>query len=213
MHEVVSILNPGIGDPLQAFQQAVVLQGRGRLREAELLYEAVLKLDDRHLGAVYHLGLLRLQQAKYTEAMQLFRRAMKIDKNLADSQFNLANALTGLKHLEEAVQRYEKALALKPNFPEARNNLGFALQLLGRHEAASVQYEKALHFDRTMPKPTTISVMCCSFSRNLKQRLYSMKTHSKSCPTMPSSTIISATLSLRLGDIKRRSHITKKRSP
>ena len=144
MHEVVSILNPGIGDPLQAFQQAVVLQGRGRLREAELLYEAVLKLDDRHLGAVYHLGLLRLQQAKYTEAMQLFRRAMKIDKKSADSQFNLANALTGLKHLEEAVERYEKALALKPNFPEARNNLGFALQLLGRHEAASVQYEKAL---------------------------------------------------------------------
>jgi tetratricopeptide (TPR) repeat protein len=144
VREVVSILNPGIGDPLQAFQQAVVLQHRGRLREAEQLYEAVLKSDDRHLGAVYHLGLLRLQQGKYPEAAQLLRRAVKIDRKNADTQFNLANALTGLKRLEEAVERYEKALVLKPNFPEARNNLGFALQLLGRHEAALVQYEKAL---------------------------------------------------------------------
>ncbi|MDE2284134.1 MAG: tetratricopeptide repeat protein [Hyphomicrobiales bacterium] len=133
----------GVGAP-QVFQQAVVLQERGRLREAERLYEATLKADDRHLGALSRLGLLRLSQGNFVEAEQLFRRAVKIDKKSADAQFNLANALTGLKRLDEAVRRYEKALVLKPSFPEAHNNLGFALQLLGRHEEAFTQYENAL---------------------------------------------------------------------
>jgi tetratricopeptide (TPR) repeat protein len=130
--------------PLQAFQQAVALHERARLWEAEQLYDVVLKADDRHFGAIYRLGLIRLQQARFLDAMHLFRRAVKIDRRSADAQFHLAVACTGLDRLEEAVQRFQKSLTLKPAFPEAHNNLGHALQLLGRHQEAAVHYEKAL---------------------------------------------------------------------
>jgi tetratricopeptide (TPR) repeat protein len=130
--------------PLQAFQQAVAFQNQGRFWEAEQLYQIVLKGDDRHFGAVYRLGLIRLQQHKFDEAVRLFRRAVKIDKNSADAHHYLGFALTAFGRPEEAVRYYEKALTLKPGVPEAHNNFGYALQALGRLDEATAQYEKAL---------------------------------------------------------------------
>ena len=141
---VSSVLHPRARGPLQTFQQAVSFHEQGHLWEAEQLYEIVLKTEDRHFDAVYRLGLIRVQQNKFSHAAHLFRRAIKIDKNSADAHFHLGVALTGLGQVERAVQHYEKALALKPTFPEAHNNLGYALQLLGRHKQAAARYEKAL---------------------------------------------------------------------
>ena len=112
--------------------------------ESENLYQIVLEVDDRHLGAINGLGLLRLQQSKFEDAARLFRRAVKLDKNSAHAQFHLGVALTGLKRPEEAVRHYERAVALAPQFAEAHNNLGYALQLLGRDKQAIAHYEKAL---------------------------------------------------------------------
>jgi tetratricopeptide (TPR) repeat protein len=130
--------------PLQAFGQAVAFHDRGRLWEAAQLYEIALRADDRHLGAVYRFGLLRMQQGKFDDAERLFRRAVKLDKRSADAQLHLAAALTGLDRLEEAIRHYERALELKPAFAEAHNNLGYVLQRLGKHEQAIGHYEKAL---------------------------------------------------------------------
>jgi tetratricopeptide (TPR) repeat protein len=130
--------------PVQIFQRAIASHDQGRLWEAEQLLDILLKQDDRHFGAVYRMGMIRLQQGRFADAAQLFRRAIKIDKRHVDAQFHLAVALAGLGRFEEAVGRYERALELRPNFPEALNNLGHALQLLGRDHEAFVQYEKAL---------------------------------------------------------------------
>jgi tetratricopeptide (TPR) repeat protein len=127
-----------------AFQQAVVIHDQGRLQEAAQLYQGILKGDDRHFGALYRLGLVRMQQGKFADAEHLFRRAVKVDKRFADARFQLAAALTGLDRLEEAIRPYEKALSLKPGFPEAHNNLGFVLEKLGRYEDAARHYRKAL---------------------------------------------------------------------
>jgi tetratricopeptide (TPR) repeat protein len=127
-----------------AFQQAILFHNRGRLREAAQLYEAVLKADDRHFGAVHRLGLLRLQQRKFGDAARLLRRAVKIDRNSADAHLHLAAALTGLGRFEDAIRHYQRALAIRPDLAEAHNNLGYALQSLGRHEQAAAHYEKAL---------------------------------------------------------------------
>jgi protein O-GlcNAc transferase len=132
------------GSPLQMFQQAVLLHDRGRLREAEQLYQMVLMRDDRHFDSLCRLGLLRLQQRRFEDAERLFRRAVKTDKRSADAHQFLGFALTGLERLEEAVRSYEKAIAIRPAFAEAHNNLGYALQVLGRLDEAIAQYEKAI---------------------------------------------------------------------
>ena len=139
-----SLPHPRTFGPLAALQRAIAFHDQGRLWEAAQLYESVLKVDDRHFGAVYHLGLLRLQQQKFDDAERLLRRAVKLDRNSADAHLRLAGALTGLDQPEQAIRHYEKALAIRPDLAEAYNNLGYELQRLGRHEEAVAHYEKAL---------------------------------------------------------------------
>jgi tetratricopeptide (TPR) repeat protein len=130
--------------PACTFQQALALHGRGRLAEAAVLYEGVLRADRRHFGAVYRLGFIRLQQCRFDDAERLFRRAVKLDRNSADAQLHLATALTGLDRDGEAIWHFEKALALRPDYAEAHNNFGCTLQRLGRHQEAAGHYENAL---------------------------------------------------------------------
>jgi len=139
-------------NPLQVFQHAVGLHDGGRLPEAERLYRAVLKTDERHFGALCRLGVLQLQQRRFDEAERSFRRAVKVDKNSAEAHQFLASALTGLERFEEAVRSYQKAVAIRPAFAEAYNNLGYALQVLGRLDEAMVQYKKAIAIRRDYPE-------------------------------------------------------------
>jgi tetratricopeptide (TPR) repeat protein len=139
-------------DQLPAFQQAVDLHGRGRLREAEQLYEGILKTNGRHFDATYYLGLVRLQQSRFADAEVLFRRAVKIDKKSAKAQHHLAIALTGVGRLDEAVGHYRKALELQPLDAAAHNNFGYVLQKLDRHETAAQHFRKALSINPGYPE-------------------------------------------------------------
>jgi tetratricopeptide (TPR) repeat protein len=131
-------------DIAQTFREAALLHDRGRLQEADQRYRIVLEADGRHFDALYRLGLIRLQQARFADAELLFRRAVKVHPRSAAAQLHLAIALTGLKRHDDAIRRYEKTLALKPDFAEAHNNLGYALQTVGRTEQSLVHYQKAL---------------------------------------------------------------------
>jgi tetratricopeptide (TPR) repeat protein len=142
-------------DPMQAFQQAAVLHGQGRLWEAEQLYETALKGDRRHFDANYRLGLIRLQQKRFADAEMLFRRSVKADKKSADARHHLAIALTGIGRLDEAIEHYRKTLSLKSDYAEAHNNLGYALQLTDRHEEAAKHYQKALANNPDYPEART----------------------------------------------------------
>jgi tetratricopeptide (TPR) repeat protein len=139
-------------DPPPAYAQAVALHRQGRVQEAEALYEAVLRTQSDHLGCIYQLGFIRLQQNRFADAAVLFRRAVKIDRKSADAQHHLAIALTGTAQFKEAVAHYRQALDLRPRDAAAHNNLGFALQKLARHEEAARHYREALSINPRYPE-------------------------------------------------------------
>jgi protein O-GlcNAc transferase len=128
----------------ESLEEAISCHQRGLLPEAERLYQIVLEVDDRHLGSIHGLGLIRLQEGRFADAAALFRRASKINRNSAETHHHLGVALTGLRKPQEAIERFEKALAIRLDFAEAHDSLGHALQMLGRSEAAIVHHEKAL---------------------------------------------------------------------
>ena len=130
--------------PLLAFEEAVVLHGQGRLREAEQRYLVVLAVNDRHFDALYRLGLIRLQQGRFGDAAKVFRQAIKVDRRSAEAHQHLGVALAGLGRHDEAIERYQKALAIKPDLVEAHNNFAHSLQEIGRIDQAKVHYEQAL---------------------------------------------------------------------
>ncbi|MBV8651295.1 MAG: tetratricopeptide repeat protein [Alphaproteobacteria bacterium] len=126
------------------FDEAVARHNQGRLSEAALLYESVLRRDPKHFGALHGLGLVAAAQSRHDDAVRLLRKALNQSPNVAEAQCDLGNALFALGRHDEAIPRYEKALALRRDFPEAENNLGNALQALGLHEDAAQRYQRAL---------------------------------------------------------------------
>src|SRR5437016_560729 len=63
----------------QIFRRALLLYQRGRLDEAEQLYQGILHVDPNHFASLHQLGLIRAQQGRLEEAITLFREA--IDQN------------------------------------------------------------------------------------------------------------------------------------
>jgi tetratricopeptide (TPR) repeat protein len=128
----------------ETFERAIAAHGNGALARAEQLYEGILTEDARHFGALYHLGLVRLQQARFADAESLFRRAVKADKRSPEAHHSLAIALTGLAHYDDAIQHYQKALQLGLREAPLHNNIGYALQRLDRHKEAANHFRRAL---------------------------------------------------------------------
>jgi tetratricopeptide (TPR) repeat protein len=129
---------------LPAFAQAITCHNQQQWGEAERLYKIALKADKNHIGALYHFGLLRLQQGRLEDAVRLFRRTLNVDRKFAEAHHHLAIALMGLGHPEQAIQRFKTALAVRPQFAEAHDSLGQALQTIGRFEEAIAHHQAAL---------------------------------------------------------------------
>jgi tetratricopeptide (TPR) repeat protein len=131
------------------FEEAVLLQRKGRTPEAEELYQTVLAHDADHPGAIHNLSVLCLQRSEFEEASRLLRRLVDLDPSVSEAHNNLGIALNGLKRPADAVKHFEKAIELAPQYPGTHYNLGRALQALGRFTQARERFERAiaLRFD------------------------------------------------------------------
>src|SRR5262245_25271779 len=107
-------------------QEAVVLHQRGRLLEAEGLYDFVLKLVPENFNALHLLGLLRHQQGRPAEALQLIAAALRSNSGNADALSNYAIVLDSVGRHADAVASYNKALAIRPGQPEWHYQRGSA---------------------------------------------------------------------------------------
>jgi tetratricopeptide (TPR) repeat protein len=131
----------------QIFAQALSLHGEGRLDEAERLYLSILAVDSRHVASLLHLGVLRLQQGRYEDALELIGGASRGDLGSAEARANLGTALHLLSRNDEAIVAYEAALVIDPDRAEAHYGLGVTLQALRRHDEAIACHERALSID------------------------------------------------------------------
>ena len=126
------------------FTQAVAQHQAGKYGEAEILYQRILAIDRRHVGALNNLGALDLQTDRFQEGILLIRRSLEINPNQPNAYINLGAAHENLKRPDEALISYDRALSLKPDFAEAYNNRGNALQDLKRPDEALASYDRAL---------------------------------------------------------------------
>ena len=128
----------------QAFNQALTAQRAGRLREAEKLYERLLKAAPDHFDATNLLGTIKAQLGRMGEAHRLLRAAVKINSQAAGGWANLGQVLLALKRAQEALDCFDKALALAPDDMATRNQRANALLSLGRAEEALSQFGEVL---------------------------------------------------------------------
>ncbi|MGE5240099.1 MAG: tetratricopeptide repeat protein [Bacteroidota bacterium] len=126
------------------FAQAVAQHQAGKYRDAEILYQRILTVDHRHVGALNNLGALHLQTGRFQEGILLIRRSLEINPNQPNAYINLGAAHEYLKRPDEALASYDRALSLRPDYAEAHNNRGNVLQDIKRLDEALASYDRAL---------------------------------------------------------------------
>lgn len=132
--------------PQALYRQAMALQQRGQLAQAESLYRQVLAAEPHAFAPRHMLGLVLAQQGRLAEAQQMIASALLLNPREASALVNHGNVLNLLGRFEEAVSSYDAALAIRPD-ADTLNNRGNALQALNRRTEALASYEGALRLE------------------------------------------------------------------
>ncbi|PYL37706.1 MAG: hypothetical protein DMF34_09350 [Verrucomicrobia bacterium] len=85
---------------------------------AKSYYFAALHLDPNHEGAYNNLGILALEEKRWSLAAKLFAKALQQDPNDAKTHYLLAKILLVERDLENARKEIDRAIELEPNQPE-----------------------------------------------------------------------------------------------
>ena len=132
------------GDATGLFAQATALHQAGKLDEAKILYEKLLAVDARHIGALNNLGAVLSQRGHLADAIRPIQRSLEINSNQPVILNVLGVLFQNLRRFDEALASYDRALALRPDLVEAHYNRGNLLQGLNRPVEALASYDRAL---------------------------------------------------------------------
>jgi tetratricopeptide (TPR) repeat protein len=128
----------------QSLNDALALQRRGRLREAEKIYTRVLKAAPDHFDALNMLGAVKARLGHMGEAHRLFSAAVKANPRAPGAWANLGQILHALKRNQEAVECLDKARALAPDDVAILNQRANVLLSAGRAEEALDEFRQVL---------------------------------------------------------------------
>src|SRR5690348_6133545 len=117
--------------PQQLFSQAMALQQRGSLAEAEMLYRRLVAANPEAFAPRHMLGLVMAQQGRLNEARETIEAALSLNPRDPGALVNYGNVLHLQGRFEEAVGAYDRALVVKPD-ADTLNNRGNALHALNR---------------------------------------------------------------------------------
>ena len=131
------------------FERAFRLQQEGKLREAFLRYDAILKVDPQNAPALHYSGVVLLQAGKHVAAIERIRASIGIDAASPDAWSNLALALQAVARPEAAINALKEAAKLAPNAPEIWTNLAASELALDRGRDAEASARRALAVDAT----------------------------------------------------------------
>jgi tetratricopeptide (TPR) repeat protein len=121
----------------------------GEYARAIGLFDDVLKLDPRNIGALNNLGLVLKNLGRFIEAEQAFRRTVSIDPGFAEAHRNLGDVLRLRGFFAESEAAIRQAAKLRPDAVDVQSSLGLTLILRGRVHDAKGRFRKVL---KTKPR-------------------------------------------------------------
>ncbi len=104
-------------------QLAVLYAEKNDLTNAERYLNLALKINRQYADAYYNLGVVRLNEGKYNEAVESLVKAT-VFSNDKDCFLNLGNIYNINNDYSLAASYYDKALEIDPRDADLLNNLG-----------------------------------------------------------------------------------------
>jgi predicted O-linked N-acetylglucosamine transferase (SPINDLY family) len=121
---------------IEILNKGILLHKAGKLKEAKIIYEKILKKEPNTFEVINLLGVIFLQLKKYDESILLIKKAININPKHPALYNNLANAYRESKKFNEAIEAYNKAIELNSNYTEAYSNIGILFKNLGKFKEA-----------------------------------------------------------------------------
>ena len=128
----------------QILYKGVAAHKKGKFKEAENLYRAILETEPKHPDANHNLGIILNSLSKSASALSLFKTAIDANPNIEQFWISYINALVNEKRFEEAEFNFRKVTTSNPNFAIIQNNLSAMLYKLGRLQESEVNARKAI---------------------------------------------------------------------
>lgn len=116
--------------PSDHLQAGFAAHQAGELDRAANEYASVLASEPKNPNALHLLGVVRMQQERYSEAIELLQQTVALHGEQRDFLYNLGNALRGARRDKEAISVYQRLLARHPKDIDTLNNLGLAYRNL-----------------------------------------------------------------------------------
>jgi tetratricopeptide (TPR) repeat protein len=136
--------SPNSGLLASQLQTGFSLHQQGKLDEAQLYYESVLRADPKNFDALHLLGVMAHQRQNHAAAITLLDRALQHNPRSALAHLNRGNTRKEMGDMQRAITDYERAITIDPGYAEAYVNLGIALQELQQPDQALTCYRKAI---------------------------------------------------------------------
>jgi len=100
--------------------------------------ESFAKAEDLNRQAI-----LRIQEAKYDQAIPLLTKAIAVEPKFAEGHLNLGSAHMLAGSPKDAIDHLKRGIELDPASPEGFNQLGVAYEKMGKLDKAIEAFEKA----------------------------------------------------------------------
>lgn len=125
-------------------EKAYALEGLGRKKEAEKVYEHILKNDPDDPFALLYFARINNDEGKAQEALQYGSRLIKLKKNQGKAYIEYGRSQMLLSKNEEALSSFNEASRYLPDEPEPDVYLGDLYFKMKRYSEASAHYLKVI---------------------------------------------------------------------
>ena len=151
-------------------REALQHHSGGRLTEARLLYEVILKATPLHRDVLYFLGVLKHQVGKYEESAELMRRALDASPDQARCYTTLGLSLAELGRREEAEASFRRAISIDPSADRCQNLAAFLKGERRFAESLAVYRQAANLAPENAEIPDAIAEVYCDAGNALQSR-------------------------------------------
>lgn len=121
-----------------------VSEVQGDLRNAANQYVAALKLDPKHVRALYHLSLVYAKTKEYTQAAEMWQKYAQVTGYTAEAYNNLGYLWEMAGDAGRAEAAYKQGVAKDPHYERCQVSYGLMLARQGRPVEAMSRFETVL---------------------------------------------------------------------
>jgi tetratricopeptide (TPR) repeat protein len=137
----------------QSYNSALLLQGQGKLREAEAAYQKAIELDPGFCDAMDNLGQMLRSEGDTKRAIGWYRRSLAVKPDNLVAHQNLAAAYRFQGELDKTREEYLWLVKHDADNPEGYYGLGMTYLDAGQTGAAIEPLERAESLYRAAASP------------------------------------------------------------